>query len=82
MTKLKNSNDDKLKNLNCEKTKNSNCDKSSNCDETQIVMEPKTQKVTKILNVKKNNSNSKCDQTQIVTKLENLNYDKTQYLDF
>ena len=32
--------------------------------------------------MKTKNSNSKCDKTQIVTKLENLNYDKTQYLDF
>ena len=50
---------------------------NSNRDDTQEL-----KKWKKIKNVKKKNSNSKCDKTQILTKLENLNKDKTQYLDF
>ena len=54
----------------------------------QIVMKLKlwwnsrTKKLKKKLKCEEKNSNSKCDKTQIVTKLESLNYDKTQYLDF
>ena len=79
MRKLVNSNGDKLKNSNCDKTQKLKlCQNlklwwNSNCDETQDL-----KKWRKKLKCEEKNTNSKFDKTQIVTKIENLNCDKTQ----